>query len=73
MRPRQHVEQLKTRNKTPDAETGASVRLVAVPSFAKTGALVLLNLRTLQCQLMHFGAWRGGEQQGQHQGHQGQE
>lgn len=43
-----------------DEETGASVRLVAVPSFAKTGQLVLLNLRTMQCQLMHFGAWRGG-------------
>jgi hypothetical protein len=34
------------------------VRLVAVPSFAATGSVVLLNLRTLQCQLMHFGAYR---------------
>ncbi|KAI8468881.1 MAG: DNA polymerase alpha/epsilon subunit B-domain-containing protein [Monoraphidium minutum] len=42
-------------------EDGQVVRLVAVPSFAATGALVLLNLRTLQCQLMTFGAYRGAE------------
>ncbi len=44
---------------TPDP-AGQSVRLVAVPSFSSSGALVLLNLRTNQCQLMHFGAYRGG-------------
>lgn len=31
-----------------------SVRLLSVPNFAKTGCLVLLNLRTLQCHPMHF-------------------
>jgi hypothetical protein len=39
---------------------GASVRLLAVPSFAETGALALLNLRTLQVQLMRFGGSGGG-------------
>lgn len=33
---------------------GASVRLVCVPSFIKTGTLVLVNLRTLQCQPLTF-------------------
>ncbi|GBF91209.1 DNA polymerase delta small subunit [Raphidocelis subcapitata] len=42
-----------------DPTGGQTVRLVAVPSFAATGSIVLLNLRTLQCQLMHFGAYRG--------------
>jgi hypothetical protein len=39
------------------------VRLIAVPAFSSSGALVLLNLRTLQCQLMSFGAYRGGGSQ----------
>ncbi|KIY96545.1 DNA polymerase delta subunit 2 [Monoraphidium neglectum] len=39
-------------------EDGQSVRLIAVPPFGSTGALVLLNLRTLQCQLMNFGTYR---------------
>jgi DNA polymerase delta subunit 2 len=30
------------------------VRVVAVPKFCKTGMLVLLNLRTLQCHPIHF-------------------
>lgn len=37
--------------------TGAGkvvVRLVAVPSFARTGTLVLVNLRTLQCHPVKF-------------------
>jgi hypothetical protein len=31
-----------------------STRLVCVPSFIKTGTLVLVNLRTLQCQPLTF-------------------
>lgn len=28
---------------------GQAVRLICVPSFARTGAIVMLNLRTLEC------------------------
>ncbi len=35
---------------------GQRVRLVAVPSFASSGTLVLVNLRTLQCHPVNFGA-----------------
>jgi DNA polymerase delta subunit 2 len=34
---------------------GQKVMLIAVPSFAKTGQLVLLNLRTLQCEPVSCG------------------
>lgn len=40
------------------------MRLVAVPSFSSSGALVLLNLRTLQCQLMTFGTYKGPSHDG---------
>ncbi|GFR50147.1 hypothetical protein Agub_g12308 [Astrephomene gubernaculifera] len=33
---------------------GVAVRLVAVPSFARTGTMVLLNLRTLACHPIRF-------------------
>lgn len=39
---------------------GGSVRLVAVPSFAATGTLVLLNVRTLECHPVTFGAGGAG-------------
>ncbi len=37
------------------------MRLVCVPCFARTGALVLLNLRTLACHPITFGAQEGAE------------
>lgn len=41
--------------RVPQAGGGeAVVRLVAVPSFASSGTIVLLNLRTLQCHPVHF-------------------
>lgn len=32
------------------------IQIVLVPNFAKTGAMVLLNLKTLQCRVMNFGS-----------------
>ncbi|MEW5307844.1 MAG: hypothetical protein WDW36_010217 [Sanguina aurantia] len=37
-----------------DLSQQPSVRLIAIPSFSKTGTIVLLNLRTLQCHPMTF-------------------
>eukprot|EP00730_Choanoeca_flexa_P000859 TRINITY_DN10369_c0_g1_i1.p2 TRINITY_DN10369_c0_g1~~TRINITY_DN10369_c0_g1_i1.p2 ORF type:complete len:167 (+),score=30.08 TRINITY_DN10369_c0_g1_i1:67-567(+) len=36
-------------------DSGSSVRLVCVPSFSKTGTVVLVNLRTLECTPVTFG------------------
>lgn len=36
------------------AEGGGQVRLVSVPNFSRTGTIVLLNLRTLQCHPITF-------------------
>lgn len=33
---------------------GQKVRIVLVPSFAETGILVLLNLKTLECSAVHI-------------------
>ena len=37
-----------------EAPGGGSVRLVAVPNFAATGCVVLVNLATLACQPIYF-------------------
>lgn len=37
-----------------EKENGVRSRVILVPTFAKTGQIVLLNLRTLQCSVVHF-------------------
>ncbi|KXZ42854.1 POLD2 protein [Gonium pectorale] len=39
---------------------GVAVRLVCVPSFARSGTIVLVNLRTLACHPVRFGGGLGG-------------
>ncbi|CAO0802974.1 unnamed protein product [Mucor circinelloides] len=34
---------------------GQKVRVILVPSFAETGIMVLVNLKTLECSAVHFG------------------
>ncbi|KAL6752310.1 DNA polymerase alpha/epsilon subunit B-domain-containing protein [Haematococcus lacustris] len=41
---------------------GQAVRLIAVPSFHRTGCLVLLNLRSLECRPVCFGCSLGDGQ-----------
>jgi DNA polymerase delta subunit 2 len=36
------------------AADDSATRLVCVPSFAKTGEVVLVNLRTLECDVVSF-------------------
>lgn len=37
-------------------DAGQAVTLLSVPSFARTGVVALVNLRTLECRPMHFDA-----------------
>jgi len=37
-----------------DKDTGVKTRVIQVPSFAKTSTIVLLNLRTLECEPISF-------------------
>lgn len=37
-----------------EGEKGQTVKTVAVPTFASTGSIVLVNLATLECQTLSF-------------------